>query len=111
MSVRDQRRINRAEILSALHEETGSFGGASADERVPAFIDDPIGSNTREFGYVGGLAIQRFYVDPSKPNATERRNLWSNIKGRIDGAGPNPDGWDGSSRVLTLQAIVEGTIE
>lgn len=111
MSIRDTRRLNRAAILAALHDETGSYGGGQANQRVPDFIKNPLAASTKEFGYVGGLSLKRFYVAPSKPNKNERRSLWMNIKNRITGVKADPGGWNGSTRVLTLQAIVEGTIK
>ena len=111
MSNREERRVLRAQILEALNDETGSYGGGTADERVPAYIDDPLGASTVEFGYVGGLALRRFYISPDKPDATERDSLWDNLSNRIDNLGDDPGGWDGSTRVLILQAIVESAIQ
>lgn len=110
MPSRDERRNNRARILKALHDETGSYGGGQAENRVRAYINNPVGATTQEFGYVGGLSLKRFYIDPSKPNASERRSLWQNISNRIESVGRDPGGWSESTRVLILQAIVEGTI-
>ncbi len=105
---RDQRRMNRKCVLDALKQETGSSGGDTAAARVDAYRDDPIGASTTEFGYVGGLKLRRFYIDPTKPNNNERRSLWTNVvqcMGKPDAN--DPGGWDGSSDVKKLQAIAE----
>ena len=105
---RDQRRENRKHVLDALKEETGSSGGSAAAARVNAYCNNPIGSSTTEFGYVGGLRLSRFYIDPTKPGNNERRSLWMNIVQRMY----KPDaldsgGWDSTSDVKKLQAILE----
>ena len=107
MTRREQRRINRAKVLEALHSETGSFGGGNADERVPVYIADPIGASTVLYGYIGGLALRRFYIAPGKPNNSERASLWEALSVRFSGLKADAGGWDGSTRVLSLQAIVE----
>lgn len=105
---REDRRRNRAHVLEALHAETGSWGGSAAEPRVKAYVADPEGAPTAEFGYVGALTLQRFYVDPAKPNQAERRSLWQELLERIGNPGAaDPGGWDGSTMVLTLQAIAE----
>jgi len=105
---RDDRRRNRKHLLDALVDETGSFGGDAAADRVKAFRKDPLGAPTAVFAYVGALALGRFYVDPAKPSKTEQRSLWQNLTGRmgVDGA-KDPAGWDGTTAVMTLQAIAE----
>jgi hypothetical protein len=65
---RGQCRENRKSVLEALHEETGSFGGDAAAPRVQAYIANATGTTTVEFGYVGGLTLSRFYVDPTNTN-------------------------------------------
>lgn len=106
---RDERRINRKHVLLALKSETGSDGGSAAAARVKAYCADPTNASTVEFGFVGALTLRRFYVDPSKPNDTERQSLWHELMKRIGKTGTaNPSGWDGTTMVLTLQAIAEG---
>lgn len=106
--VRDTRRLNRKHVLDGLVEETGSFGGDPAAARVKAYRSDPLGASTEDFGYVGGLTLRRFYVDDSKPNGVERRSLWQNLTQRMEKpAAKDPGGWDGSTQVKALQAIVE----
>jgi hypothetical protein len=105
---KDQRRMNRKHVIDALKQETGSSGGDAAATRVDAYRNDPLGATTVEFAYVGGLTLNRFYIDPTKPNKSERRSLWMNIMKRM--GKPNavdPGGWDGSSDVKKLQAIAE----
>ncbi|KPK40353.1 MAG: hypothetical protein AMJ69_02680 [Gammaproteobacteria bacterium SG8_47] len=105
---RSERRVNRKHVLDALHQETGSNGGDAAAARVEAFRADPIGAPTTEFAYVGALTLTRFYVDPSKPNANERRSLWMNITQRMQKPGTtDPGGWDGTTDVKQLQALAE----
>jgi|SRR6185295_15603755 len=106
---RDDRRRNRKHVLDALKQETGSSGGsAAAAARVNAYRAHPLEASTVEFGFVGGLTLQRFYVDPDKPNKSERRSLWTNIVERLDKPdAANPDGWDGTTNVSQLQAIAE----
>jgi hypothetical protein len=105
---REQRRINRKHVLDALKEETGSSGGSTAAARVDAYRADPVGASTEEFGFVGGLRLQRFYIDPTKPNQSERRSLWTNVVRRMDKpTAKDPGGWNGDSDVKKLQAIAE----
>ena len=105
---RNDRRKNRKLVLDALVDETGSFGGDAAAARVTAYRADPVGASTTEFGYVGALTLRRFYLDDDKPDATERRSLWQNLMTRMNRpGGRDPGGWDGSTLVLTLQAIAE----
>lgn len=105
---RAERRMNRKHVLDALKQETGSSGGDAAAARVDAYRHDPIGASTTEFGYVGGLTLRRFYIDPTKPNSNERRSLWMNIVQRMGKpTAADPSGWDGTSDVKKLQAIVE----
>jgi hypothetical protein len=100
--------MNRKHVLLALVEETGSEGGDVAASRVKAYLKDPLGATTTEFSYVGALALRRFYVDPAKPNISERRSLWQNLTTRLNKAGAkDPGGWNGETMVLTLQAIAE----
>lgn len=105
---RDDRRNHRKQVLQALHDETGSFGGSAAEARVKAYIADPTGASTVEFGFVGGLTLHRFYIDPDKPNQSERRSLWMNVTERLSKPGTkDPGGWSGASDVKMLQAIAE----
>ena len=105
---KEERRRNRKHLLDALVEETGSFGGDPAAERVKAFRKDPQGAPTATFSYVGALTLGRFYVDPAKPSKAERRSLWQNLTARMGIPGTtDPDGWDGTTAVMTLQAIAE----
>jgi len=105
---KEERRINRKHVLDALNEETGSSGGTVAEARVDAYRSNPLGATTKEFGYVGSLILRRFYIDPTKPNNKERRSLWINVVKRMGKEMiPVPEGWNGSSDVKKLQAIVE----
>ena len=105
---RKERRINRKHVLDALQEETGSSGGDVAAARVQAYVADPVGASSEEFAYVGGLILQRFYIDPEKPNSAERQSLWQNIVTRMGKPeAVDPGGWDGTTNVGMLQAIVE----
>jgi hypothetical protein len=105
---RDERRVNRKHVLESLLSETGSAGGDAAADRVRAYCKDPVGASTIEFGFVGGLTLTRFYVDPSKPNKSEARSLWQEMTKRLAKPGAaDPGGWDGSSAVKMLHAIVE----
>ncbi|MGY4827081.1 hypothetical protein ACVNIS_00735 [Sphaerotilaceae bacterium SBD11-9] len=105
---RSDRRINRKTILESLQEETGSSGGSAAAPRVKAYCNDPVGATPEEFGFVGGLTLRRFYIDPSKPIDAERASLWFEIVKRLGKPGvANPGGWDGSADVKKLQAIAE----
>jgi len=106
-SPRDLRRLARKHVLEALIAETGSPGGDPA--RVRAYCADPIGASTSEFGYVGGLALVRFYIAPGKPDAGERRSLWMNLLPRLGKPldTSDPGGWSGETLVMQLQAIAE----
>jgi hypothetical protein len=105
---REDRRKNRAHILEALQSETGSSGGDAAAKRVKAYIADPIGAPPEEFSFCGALILTRFYVDPQKPNTSEKRSLWKEMLTRIDqGSAADPGGWNGESSVSQLQLIVE----
>lgn len=109
---KDDRRNNRRDILEALNSETGSFGGDAAAPRVRAYIADPVGASTVEFAFVGALTLQRFYIDPQKPNASERRGLWQAMLAELNqGSAKDPGGWGTDTSVLLLQAIVEGALE
>jgi hypothetical protein len=105
---KDLRRENRARVLRALESATGSLGGDAANDRVKEYLQDPVGAPTKEFAYVGALALTRFYVAQGKPNANERTSLWQSL--RAEFAKPtavNPDGWSGETNVSQLQAIIE----
>lgn len=105
---RDERRINRKRVLQALQSETGSSGGDVAEQRVKDFIEDPVDAPTEEFAYVGALTLRRFYIDPTKPNTSERRSLWQELLKRFDnGSAMDPGGWASDTNVAQLQAIVE----
>ena len=107
MLTRDERRMNRKHVLDALKKETGSSGGDAAAQRVDAYRKKPLEADTVEFGYVGGLTLTRFYIDPSKPNGVERRSLWTEIMKRMQRKAKDPGGWDGSADVKMLQALAE----
>lgn len=108
---KDDRRNNRRDILEALNSETGSFGGDTAAPRVQAYIADPVGASTIEFAFVGALTLQRFYIDPQKPNASERRSLWQAMLAELNqGSAKDPGGWGSDTNVSLLQAIVEGEL-
>lgn len=104
---RDERRINRKHVLDALKSETGVDDGSTAAPRIVAFRKDPVGASTEEFAFCGALTLQRWYIDPSKPNQSERRSLWQEIMGRLGKSAPMPGGWDGDTNVSQLQAIAE----
>lgn len=105
---RSERRINRKILLEALQQETGSSGGSVAAPRVKAYCSKPVDASPEEFGFVGGLTLRRFYIDPTKPNNAERQSLWFEITKRLGKLGVvNPGGWDGSTDVKKLQAIAE----
>jgi hypothetical protein len=75
---------------------------------VQAYVADPVGASSEEFAYVGGLILQRFYIDPEKPNSAERQSLWQNIVTRMGKPeAVDPGEWDGTTDVGILQAIVE----
>ena len=105
---REERRTNRKLVLQALKSETGSSGGDAAAARVAAYIADPINADATEFAFVGALTLKRFFIDPSKPDTSERRSLWQELMNRISpGGASDPGGWDGKTNVSQLQAIVE----
>jgi hypothetical protein len=108
---REQRRNNRKLVLQALRSETGSFGGSAAEQRVKDFIADPQEAPTEVFSFAGALILTRFFVDPEKPNASERRSLWQELMRRFEGSASDPGGWDGETNVGQLQAIVEGELD
>lgn len=104
----EQRRSNRKLVLDALKSETGSSGGDVAAARVDAFRADPIGAPSAEYVYVGALRLTRFYVDPDKPNASERQGLWQKVRtllGKSPGGAPKDI--DGAMAVRTLQTLAE----
>jgi hypothetical protein len=106
---RDDRRRNRKHVLDGLKEETGSSGGGDASTRVDHYRADPVNASGAEFAFVGGLRLRRFYIDPTKPNGVERRSLWQNVTTRMGKpTAVDPGGWDGTTAVAQLQAIVEG---
>jgi len=105
---KNQKRINRKLVLDALNEETGSSGGDAATARVDAYRADPIAAKTVDYAFIGSLSLNRFYIDPTKPNGNERSSLWANLKQKFNK--PNaadPGGWGGDTPVMTLQAIME----
>ncbi len=105
---RDERRLNRKHVLTSLSDETGSFGGGAATERVKAYCKNPIDATTQDFGFVGGLALSRFFIAPSKPNQAERRSLWQRIVEQMNKEDTaDPGGWDRDTLVMQLQAIAE----
>lgn len=104
---RNTRRVNRKHVLEALNDETGSWGGDAAADRVKAYCKRPTTADRTEFAYVGALTLQRFYVDPSKPNGVERASLWTNITKRLDKQAIDPGGWNGETNVGQLQAIAQ----
>jgi hypothetical protein len=101
--------VNRKHVLDALRSETGVDDGEIAAPRIRAYCADPLNASTIEFGYVGGLELRRWYIDPSKPNKNERRSLWQEIMRRMNKQGSDPGGWDGATTVGQLQAIAEET--
>ncbi len=104
----EQRRENRKLVLQALQSETGSSGGDLAAPRVQAFVADPQAASTDDYVYVGALRLTRFYVDPSKPNASERRSLWQAVRTRMGRpTGNAPADIDGNTPVRTLQVLAE----
>ncbi|MHB0937122.1 MAG: hypothetical protein ACYC6A_12105 [Armatimonadota bacterium] len=102
-----ERRIDRALVLTALVAETGSHGGPAAAS-VKAYIDNPEGASAEQFAYVGGLLLERFYVDPGKPSRAEQQSLWQNLGDSFDlpADAECPD-LVPSLTVGQLQAIVE----
>jgi hypothetical protein len=105
---KDERRRHRRHVLVALNKETGSHGGGPAGDRVKAYIRDPERATTVEFAFVGALTLVRFFVDPSKPNQSERRSLWQAILDEFaTDSVKDPGGWNGTTNVSQLQAIVE----
>lgn len=104
----EQRRENRRIVLEALRRETGSQGGDLAAPRVRAFVADPQNAATEEYVYVGALRLSRFYVDPSKPNSSERGGLWQSVRTAMGKAvGPVPTDVDGTTPVRSLQVLAE----
>lgn len=105
---KEERRNNRKHVLEALKNQTGSSGGDVAAPRVQAYINDPVGATTVEFGYVGGLTLRRFYVAADQPDDNRRAALWEDLVGRMGKPdAKDPGGWDGKSDVKMLQAIAE----
>ena len=102
-----QRRTNRKHVLDALHDETGSNGGDHAAERVIAFRNDPHGEGKPHMTFVGALPLVRWYVDPSKPNASEARSLWHNLRKRLDKSIGSAPAFTGASTVVGLQTLAE----
>jgi len=104
----EERRTNRKIVLDALKSETGSSGGDLAAARVDAYRADPVGASSDEYFYVGALRLVRFYVDPDKPNASERRGLWQKIRSTMGKpTSPVPTDFDGTTPVRTLQMLAE----
>ena len=103
-----QRRANRAMVLEALLSETGSSGGDAAAERVVAFRGDPQGAASKVHVFVGALRLVRFYIDPSKPNMSERRSLWHAVRTRMGKSTTTvPNSIDSSTAVAMLQLLAE----
>ena len=108
LMTREDRRTNRKRILQALQSETGSLGGSAAEERVEEFIANPIESSPADFMFVGALTLKRFFIDSTKPNASERRSLWQEMLTRLgQGRANDPGKWGGGTNVSQLQAIIE----
>jgi hypothetical protein len=103
----DDRRMNRKFVLDALKSETGVDDGETAAARIKAYRNDPKGATTTEFSFAGALTLRRWYIDPAKPNANERRSLWQNIMQRMGKNAADPGGWNGTTNVSQLQAIAE----
>ena len=79
-----------------------------AAPRVIAYCADPVGAPAREYAYVGGLALRRFYVDPGKPNGAERQGLWTNLRNRLSQTvGAAPAAISSTSVVADVQAMAE----
>ena len=109
---REDRRNHRKLILQALESETGSSGGDAAEPRVTSYIQDPLNASTEDFAFVGALTLRRFFIDPDKPNTSERRSLWQEILTRFAvGSAKDPGGWDGSTIVSQLQITVEQALK
>ncbi len=107
---REDRRTNRKSVLDTLRSETGSSGGDAAGARVRAYCADPQNASSTEFAYVGALRLVRFYVDPARPDAGQRRTLWAVLRKAMGlPVGTVPEGWDGSTDVSTLQQLAEET--
>ena len=105
---RSQRRINRKHVLAALRDETGSLGGDSAAPRVQAYLQDPTGASSYDYGFVGGLDLGKFYLDQAKPNVNDRSLLWQRITTSMGKKGAaDPGRWARKTKVLTLHAIAE----
>ena len=105
--VKTRRRINRGHVLEALCAETGSRGGDAAADRVETYCSDPKSASRSEFAFVGALTLQRFYIDPAKPNSAERSSLWTALMKRLRKQAGNPGGWNKDTNVSQLQAIAE----
>ena len=104
----EQRRTNRTIVLRSLKNETGSSGGDAAAARVEDFCADPVGASSDEYVYVGALRLVRFYVDPTKPNASERQGLWQKVRTEMaKSTSPVPKDIDGAMAVRTLQLLAE----
>ncbi len=107
MASKEERRKNRKHVLDALRSETGVDDGTTAAPRIKAYRADPTGATTTEFAFVGGLILRRWFIDPSKPNQSERRSLWQEIMKRLNKQATDPGGWSGTTNVSQLQAIAE----
>lgn len=110
VEITPKRKIVR-DTLVALHRETDSNGGDPAAADVLAFLADPAGADTELFSRVRALPIQRWYVDPSKPNEAERGALWTSVRKEMNKLPPgdNPGGWTNTARVLELAEIADET--
>jgi hypothetical protein len=103
-----QRRDNRALVLQALKQETGSSGGDAAKDRVKAYCDDPNGAASKDHVFVGALRLVRFYVDSAKPNNSERRGLWQEVRTRMGKpVSATPASINGTTTVAMLQLLAE----
>jgi hypothetical protein len=104
---KDERRMNRKHVLDALKSETGVDDGETAAPRIRAYRDDPKGASTVEFAFCGALTLSRWYIDPKKPNGSERRGLWQSIMKRMKKDAEDPGKWNGTTNVSQLQQIAE----
>lgn len=99
-------RIATQWTLECLHSETGSYG-SGAEDAVKQFIENPEGAESSQFGYVSGLSLGRFYIDPTKPNDLERQSLWTRLQEKFSKlAVPAPPSINSKTSVRTLRNMI-----
>ena len=98
---------DRHDYAKAWKQKTGRQVVATMCTYTPEEVLIAAGMLPAGVAYVGALTLQRFYIDPAKPNAVERRSLWKNIGDRLGKDAKDPGGWDGETNVSQLQAIAE----